>query len=88
MIKLKDTFLMLREKYPEFVYQDFVVEENDIEYKVTYTFKLNELVFKPVIKISKDDISNSNIDKEYLNYLFFQYGLFDLMSYYKNERTV
>ena len=80
---MKDTFLMLREKYPEFVYQDFVVEENDIEYKVTYTFKLNELVFKPVIKISKDDISNSNIDKEYLNYLFFQYGLFDLMSYYK-----
>ncbi len=83
MIKLKDTFLKLREEYPEFIYQDFIVEEDDNEYRVNYNFQLKELVFKPVIIVSKDSITNSNIDEEYLNYLFFQYGLFDLISYYK-----
>lgn len=80
---MNDIFLKLREDYPEFIYQSFSVLENDEEYKVTYEFQLNDIIFHPIITILKKNISNSNIDKEYLNYLFFQYGLFDLMSYYK-----
>lgn len=80
---MKEKFLELRNKYEEFVYENYVVEEDEASYKVTYTFKINELEFNPVITILKQDISNKNIDKEYLDYLFFQYGLFDLMSYYK-----
>lgn len=80
---MNNNFLQLRSEYPEFVYQNFFVEEDNQEYKVTYDFRLNELSFHPTIKISKNDISNTSINQEYLNYLFFQYGLFDLMSYYK-----
>lgn len=80
---MNNSFLHLRNEYPEFVYEDFNVIETEIEYKVTYIFRLKELTFKPVITISKKHITNKDIDKEYLNYLFFQYGLFDLMSYYK-----
>ena len=80
---MKEKFLELREKYPEFVYENYEVLENDIEYKVKYTYKINELEFNPIITILKKDINNPNLNNEYLNYLFFQYGLFDLSSYYK-----
>ena len=80
---MKEKFLELRKRYPEFIYENFNVEEAEQLYKVTYTFKINELIFYPNIVIYKKDISNKDIDREYLNYLFFQYGLFDLMSYYK-----
>ena len=80
---MKERFLELREKYPEFIYESYEVYENDDCYRVTYTFKISELEFHPVVTVFKKDITNSNLNKEYLDYLFFQYGLFDLMSYYK-----
>lgn len=80
---MNDSFIKFRHEYPEFVYNDFTVFEDDSKYVVTYDFQINNLIFKPKITILKDDISNDNIDSDYLNYLFFQYGLFDLMSYYK-----
>lgn len=80
---MKEKFLELRAKYEEFIYEDYKVEENNDSYRVIYTFKISELEFNPVITILKKDITNENIDKKYLDYLFFQYGLFDLMSYYK-----
>lgn len=76
-------FEKLRQQYPEFIYDSYKVLENDTEFIVTYTFILNELIFHPKITILKKDISNQNLDKDYLYYLFFQYGLFDLMNYYK-----
>lgn len=76
-------FEKFRNEYPEFIYEDFNVNETEIDYQVTYTFKLNELVFNPKITILKKHITNNEINKDYLNYLFFQYGLFDLMNYYK-----
>ncbi len=78
-----DKFLELRDKYPEFIYDSYTVNETDDMYEITYVYKIGELTFKPNIVILKKDISNKNISKEYLDYLFFQYGLFDLMSYYK-----
>ena len=50
---MNNSFLHLRNEYPEFVYEDFNVIETEIEYKVTYIFRLKELTFKPVITISK-----------------------------------
>ena len=78
-----DSFVKLRSKYPEFVYEDFTVEDADSKYVVTYYFHIGEIELKPKITILKEDISNDNVDYDYLCYLFFQYGLFDLMSYYK-----
>lgn len=80
---MKESFLELRNKYPEFIYEKFEVSEDNQKYSVKYTFKINELEFNPIITINKNNVTNKNIDKEYLNYLFFQYGLFDLASYYK-----
>lgn len=76
-------FEKLRQQYPEFIYDSYDVLENDAEFEVTYTFILNELVFHPKITVLKKSITNQNLNREYLNYLFFQYGLFDLMNYYK-----
>lgn len=73
----------LREKYPEFIYDSYQVVENDVEYVVAYKYILGELVFSPNLVIKKNWVTNTNIDKEFLNYLFFQYGLFDLINYYK-----
>lgn len=79
---MNDTFIKFRKEYPEFIYENFKVLETDTEYKVTYLFSIKDLVFEPQITILKNS-KMENIDNDYLNYLFFQYGLFDLMSYYK-----
>lgn len=76
-------FQKLRRQYPDFIYDSYEVLEDNIAFQVTYTFILNELVFHPKITILKKDITNKHLNKDYLNYLFFQYGLFDLMNYYK-----
>lgn len=76
-------FEKFRQQYSEFIYDSYQVEETDKEFIVVYTYILNELVFHPKITILKKDITNKQLNKEYLNYLFFQYGLFDLMNYYK-----
>lgn len=76
-------FEKLRQQYPEFIYDSYKVLESDTKFEVTYTFVLNELIFHPKITILKKSITNNNLDKDYLDYLFFQYGLFDLINYYK-----
>ena len=76
-------FQELRNRYQEFIYESFQVEETRKQYMVTYHYRINELSFFPQVIIEKKQITNKNIDKDFLNYLFFQYGLFDLMNYYK-----
>jgi len=76
-------FQELRNQYQEFIYESFQVEETRKQYTVTYHYRINELSFSPQVIIEKKQITNKNIDKDFLNYLFFQYGLFDLMNYYK-----
>ena len=36
-------FLELREKYPEFSYNWYKIEENENEYKITYEFEIKGL---------------------------------------------
>ncbi len=76
-------FQELRNQYREFIYESFQVEETSKQYTVTYHFRINELSFFPQVIVEKEQIKNKNIDREFLDYLFFQYGLFDLMNYYK-----
>lgn len=80
---MKDKFNELRNKYSKFIYDSYIVNNSEDRFEVIYTFILGEHVFNPKITILKKDITNTNIDYEYLDYLFFQYGLFDLMNYYK-----
>jgi len=76
-------FQELRNQYREFIYESFQVEETSKQYTVTYHFRINELSFFPQVIVEKEQIKNKNIDRGFLDYLFFQYGLFDLMNYYK-----
>lgn len=76
-------FQELRNQYKEFIYESFQVEETSGQYTVTYHYRINELSFFPQIIVEKEQITNKNTDREFLDYLFFQYGLFDLMNYYK-----
>ena len=76
-------FHKLRQEYPEFIYESFQVEETSKQYIVTYHYRMKELSFCPQIIVEKSQITNKKADSEFLNYLFFQYGLFDLMNYYK-----
>lgn len=76
-------FHKLRKRYPEFIYESFQVKETSRQYIVTYHYRINELTFSPQVFIEKRFITNTEVNSEFLNYLFFQYGLFDLMNYYK-----
>ena len=44
---MNDSFIKFRNEYPEFVYHDFNVWEDESKYVVTYDFRINSLCFKP-----------------------------------------
>ncbi len=76
-------FIELREKYPKFIYESYEIEENDLEYKLTYHFNIPNLTsFSPTIKIAKTQIQE-DIDRNLLEYLVFHIGLIELVSYFK-----
>ena len=78
-------FLELREKYPEFSYNWYKIEENENEYKITYEFEIKGLSkFNPTWTIPKMDKSKNNIpNKELLENMVFNLGMVELVSYWK-----
>ncbi|MEG2351143.1 MAG: hypothetical protein RSA10_03080 [Bacilli bacterium] len=76
-------FEELRNKYSTFIYDDFKVTESKEEFTVIYKYIMGNYVFTPKVIILKKHIKNNNINKTFLNYLFFNYGLVDLINYYK-----
>ena len=79
MINYKD----LREKYPTIVYKAYLIEEKKHNITVRYTYTLGEYTFNPHINIDKKYITNKNIDSTFLEYLFFNYGLVNIINYFK-----
>ena len=67
----KRMFHKLRKEYPEFIYESFEVEETSKQYVATYHYRIKELFFSPQIIVDKKQITNTKVDKEFLNYLFF-----------------
>ena len=51
---MNETFVKFRNEYPEFIYDDFKMIETDNEYKVTYLYRIKDLVFQPQITILKN----------------------------------
>ncbi len=77
-------FETLREKYPNFIYRSYKVEENNEYYKITFNFEIENLKeFNPTLTILKKDIKNKNIDNNFLSYLVFHIGLIEVISYVK-----
>ena len=74
-------FEELREKYPNFVYEKYEIEETDEKYILTFYFSITGLTeFKPVVRLPK---SNKILNKELFEYLVFHIGLIELVSYFK-----
>ena len=78
------TFLELREKYPEFSYNWYKIEENENEYKITYEFEIVGLSkFNPTWTIPKMENKLAHQNKELLENMVFNLGMVELVSYWK-----
>ena len=78
------TYLDIKGKYPEFIYDKYEIIEDDDSFKITYYFEIVNLKkFTPSLIINKKDITNENINKDFLNDLVFHLGLVELVSYWK-----
>ena len=73
----------LREKYNNIVYKKYEILETKDIIQVKYTYTLNEHIFTPSIYINKSHITNKNINNNFLEYLFFNYGIVNIINYYK-----
>ena len=75
-------FLEFRRKYPDFVYKSYSYTLNDY-LDITYHFEITNLeTFNPKIRIPAQYIK-IDYHKDYLDYLVFQIGLIELISYVK-----
>lgn len=73
----------LRDKYHNIIYKNYDILDTKEKIKVKYTYVLGEHTFTPSISIDKKFITNENINKEFLEYLFFNYGIVNIINYYK-----
>lgn len=76
-------FNELRSKYKTFIYEKYDIEFDEYFLNIKYHFNIPGLTyFYPRIKISRNYI-RPDINNEYLDYLVFQIGLIELISYVK-----
>ena len=73
----------LRNKYPEFVYESYNVERSMQGIHVKYIYKLGEHTFAPTVNIPVSSIRNGDFNIEFLEYLFFNFGIINAINYYK-----
>ena len=73
----------LRNKYPEFVFESFKVEQDFSGISIQYVYKLGEHIFTPSVKIPAESIRNQEINDEFLEYLCFNFGIINAINYYK-----
>lgn len=79
---MNSNFNELRNKYTTFIYKKYNSEIKDNNLIITFNFEIPGLtIFNPQIIIP---IPNINVEKnDYLDYLIFNLGLVELISYYK-----
>ena len=76
--------LIFREQYPNFIYHNFKIEDNNEELTIKFHFEIEGLKeFFPTIRILKKKYFKNNIDKTILDNLVFHIGLIEMISYYK-----
>ena len=75
-------FKELRNKYPNFIYEKYQIEENELDYVITYYFKIENLIeFTPKLKINKNIMKKNDKMSEYI---IFNIGMIELISYWKS----
>lgn len=79
-----DKFQELRKQYPNFIYEKYEINEIDDQIEIKFYFNIEGLAhFNPTLTIDKKYISNKSINKDFLNYLIFNIGMVELVSYVK-----
>ena len=79
----QDKFNELRREYSDFIYDSYEINDDGSKLNIRYNFIIPGLTaFHPEIRIKKSYIK-VDYNEEYLNYLVFQIGLIELISYCK-----
>lgn len=77
-------FQELRKKYDKFIYEKYEIIENNDNYEIIFYFDIPNLTkFTPKLIINKNNLTNTNINDNFLEYLVFNIGLIELISYVK-----
>ena len=76
-------FLELRNKYKDFIYKKYEINETSNTYEITYYFEIVNLIeFTPKLIINKKDFI-TEVNSSFLEELVFHIGLVELISYVK-----
>lgn len=78
-----EKFKQLRDKYRTMVYDGFTTNEDDKSIHIKYKFILSDIIFEPQISIIKKNNFITDLTDETLKILFFNFGMIELLSYYK-----
>ena len=76
-------FETYRNQYPNFIYKQYHLIEEENNLKITYDFEIENLKeFHPSLTIPKEIIT-TNVNQDFLKELVFHLGLVELVSYFK-----
>ncbi|MBE6160110.1 MAG: hypothetical protein E7157_03590 [Lactobacillales bacterium] len=79
-----EKFLNYRKQYDTFIYEKYEIIDNPDNYEIIYYFSIPNLTeFTPKISIDKTNLINENINKDFINYLVFNIGMIEVISYVK-----
>ena len=79
-----DKFENLRNQYKNFIYEKYEIIEKNDSYEIIFYFNIPALTtFEPKLIIEKTYLKNNNIDEKFFEYLVFNIGLVELISYVK-----
>ena len=73
----------LRNQYPKFIFESYTVERNAEGIHAKFVYKLGKHTFEPTVDISVSDIRNSVFNIQFVEYLFFNFGIINAINYYK-----
>lgn len=78
---MNNKYIEYRKKYKTFIYESYKIIELDNTYKITFSFNIPDLTtFSPEIEIDKKDFPKHT---KLSDYLIFNIGLIELISYWK-----
>ncbi len=81
---MNNKFTEYRIKYPQFIYKNYKLEKDNNNLKMTFNFEIPGLrEFNPTTTIPLNNIE-IDINDKFLNYLAFNLGLIEVVSYYKS----
>ena len=79
---MQDNFAT-RNKYPEFIFESYKIDRDANGIHAHYVYKLGEFTFEPTADVPIACIRNEWINDDFLDELFFNFGIINAINYYK-----